>query len=280
MNILYCGDKNITDGVLLSALSLADNVKEPLNVYILTASLDYGEKCCVSVPQRFADFLDKKLKSHSPQSTVTLIDITSLFEKELPLANVKTRFTPCCMLRLFADLVPELPDKLLYLDNDVLCRKDPSELYYLDIDDFEFAGVLDRYGKWFFHNGRFKLNYVNSGVLLLNMPLIRQNGLFEKCRIQCAERKMLLPDQSALNKLSGSKKLLPRKFNEQKRLKDDTTLQHFTTYFRFLPYFRSVTVKPWDIERLHSVLKNYEYDTLLEKYLVCKNEYEKEILQK
>lgn len=32
-----------------------------------------------------------------------------------------TRFTPCCMLRLYADRIPELPDRLLYLDTDVLC---------------------------------------------------------------------------------------------------------------------------------------------------------------
>ncbi len=36
---------------------------------------------------------------------------------------MKTRFTPCCMLRLFADEILELPDKILYLDNDVICRK-------------------------------------------------------------------------------------------------------------------------------------------------------------
>ena len=41
MNILYCGDKNIERGLLMSVLSLIDNVNEPLNVYVLTLNVEY-----------------------------------------------------------------------------------------------------------------------------------------------------------------------------------------------------------------------------------------------
>ena len=44
MNILYSGDGNIADGLILSTLSLAKNVSEPLNIYILTASFEYKGK--------------------------------------------------------------------------------------------------------------------------------------------------------------------------------------------------------------------------------------------
>ena len=36
MNILYCGDKPMQKGILLSSMSLIGNVEEPLNIYILT----------------------------------------------------------------------------------------------------------------------------------------------------------------------------------------------------------------------------------------------------
>jgi len=77
---------------------------------------------------------------------------------------------------------------------------------------------------------------------------------------------MFLPDQSALNKLSVSKKRQPRRFNEQRKLRRDTVFQHFTTSFRFFPWFHTVTVKPWEIEKMHSKLKLHEYDTILYEY--------------
>lgn len=36
---------------------------------------------------------------------------------------MQSRFTACCMLRLFADKT-DIKDRVLYLDTDVLCRKD------------------------------------------------------------------------------------------------------------------------------------------------------------
>lgn len=77
---------------------------------------------------------------------------------------------------------------------------------------------------------------------------------------------MFMPDQSAINKLAKYKKILPRKFNEQRKLHKDTIIQHFTTSFRFFPCFHSVTVKPWEIEKVHGKLKIYEYDDILEEY--------------
>ena len=44
MNILYCGDKNTKDGLLISIMSLMKNVREPLNIYILTADITHGGK--------------------------------------------------------------------------------------------------------------------------------------------------------------------------------------------------------------------------------------------
>ena len=36
MNILYCGDENIIDGLLISILSLLKNTDRVLNIYVLT----------------------------------------------------------------------------------------------------------------------------------------------------------------------------------------------------------------------------------------------------
>mgnify|MGYP000431158760 FL=1 len=267
MNILYCGDKNIIDGLIISILSLLKNTNEILNIYVLTASIKLEEKEYKAIASEEINILDKILKEKNSNNFVKVIDITKKFAKEVPLKNIKTRFTPCCMLRLFADEIPELPkDRILYLDNDVICRKDCSDFYNQNIDDTELVGVLDYYGKWFFKKKNLKFDYINSGVLLLNINKIKETKLFEKARKMCIEKKMFMPDQSALNKLSVKKRILPRKYNEQRRLKKDTVIQHFTTSFRIFPVFHSVTIKPWNIENVHKKLKIFEYDDLFEEY--------------
>ena len=277
MNILYCGDKNIADGLVISALSLLGHSSEPLNIYVLTVHFETEERKCEALPQSLADFLDGRIKAENPGSSVKLIDVTSLFTSELPEANLGTRFTPCCMLRLYADLVPGLPDRLLYLDNDVICRRDFDDFYNMDMTGAEIAGVLDYYGSWFFRRRIFSRYYLNSGVLLLNMPEIRRTGLFSRCRKRCAENKMFMPDQSALNKLSDKKIILPRIYNEQRKLHDDTIFQHFTTSFRFFPWLHAVSVKPWQVEKMHEVLGIHEYDGLLEKSSFLMSDYEKSL---
>lgn len=39
MNILYCGDKNIADGLMISTLSLLRTVREPLHITVLTMEI-------------------------------------------------------------------------------------------------------------------------------------------------------------------------------------------------------------------------------------------------
>lgn len=263
MNILYCGDKNIADGLTLSVLSLIGHTREPLNILILTADLAAGNRRCVALPEDFAEFLDMRLKVFDPRHSVRLFNVTPLFGAEPPTANLGTRFTPCCMLRLYADLVPDVPDRVLYLDNDVVCRGDFSELYYTDLGGAELAGVPDYYGRWFFRRRVIVHDYLNSGVLLLDMKKIRADGLFRRCRRMCAAKRMFMPDQSALNKLAKSKKIMPRRYNEQRRQQNNTVFRHFTMTFRLFPTFHTVSVKPWQEDKMHEVLKIYEYDALI-----------------
>ena len=60
MNILYCGDKNIEDGLIISVLSLLKNVRTNLNVYVLT--INSKEWNIKGVTERCIDILDSKMK--------------------------------------------------------------------------------------------------------------------------------------------------------------------------------------------------------------------------
>ena len=266
MNILYCGDKGIARGVLVSILSLVKNNSEQLHIYIMT--INYEDTAAFT--KKSAKFLDKLVKEKNAKSFVRLIDATEVFVKNLPSKNMGSYFTPCSMLRLYADKVPELAklDRILYLDYDVVCRKDISEFYNTNLDGIEAAGVLDIYGKNFYHyHGIFNFDYMNSGVMLFNMPECIKTGMFEKAVKLCMQRWMMLADQAALNKSITRRKLMPRKYNEQgERPREDTVLHHFSNNFKFWPYFRVQKVKPFEVEKIHNVLKITEYDDILKEY--------------
>lgn len=272
MNILYCGDANMENGILLSTLSLISCTEEELCVYILTAGMTQEKRFPIS--KDFENKLTKTLKRKNENSYASVIDISEIFFKNIPQANIKTRFTPFCMLRLFADEVKEIPDRILYLDTDVLCRKDFVDFYNKKMADCDICGALDRYGKYFFKKSPFKFNYINSGVLLINMKRVRENKTFLKCRELCKNKKMFMPDQSALNKIC-EKNIISRIYNEQGDPNDKTVFQHFSTRFLFFPYIRTRTVKPWETERVKNVLKINDYNKLFESYKKEKENYEK-----
>lgn len=269
MNILFCGDRNVQDGLLIAVLSLLENTQEHLDIYVLTLDMSMNGRIYSPIEQTFVDYLNETVSAQYDDRLYTkLIDTTDLFKDETPDTNLSTRFTPCCMLRLFADKIDEIPDRILYLDTDVICRRDFGDFYYQNMDGVEIAGVLDYYGSWFFRKNIFKRDYLNSGVLLMNMCELRKTGLLSSCRHMCTTKQMFMPDQSALNKLSVSKRICERKYNDQRRLHSDTVFQHFTTHFRFFPYVRTENVKPWQTEEVTTILHipESEYGALFAKY--------------
>ena len=241
MNILYCGDNNITNGLIISILSLIKHTDEELNIYVLTMKYEKYKPLSKDVIK----VLDKKLKEKNKNSKINLIDITNKVIKCLPTANLSTRFTPYCMLRLYADKVDELPSKILYLDNDVVALKDFTDFYNLDITNYDIAGVFDYYGSHIYRKKIIIKDYLNSGVLLMNLDRIKENNLFEKCRIRCRDKEMLLPDQEAINTYCSKKLIVNRIYNEQHKTTNKTVFRHYTTTFKFFPKVRTQTIKPW-----------------------------------
>ena len=161
MNILYCGDRGIARGTLVSILSILKYNPQVLHFYILT--INY--KDTKAFTEKSAKFLDELVKKMNKKSFVKLIDATDVFVKNLPKKNMGSYFTPCSMLRLYIDKVPEINqlDRVLYLDYDVVCRGDLSEFYDMDLANIEAAGVLDIYGRrWYHYHGLFKQDYMNS----------------------------------------------------------------------------------------------------------------------
>jgi len=268
INILCAGNYKVFDGMLITSLSILKHCTEPINLYVLTMDLTDMNEVYKPINDKHINCLKKIYKDVNANSDVYKLDITDMFKKEYENSPNKENFyTPYTFLRLFADQL-ELPDKILYLDTDVVANGNIAELYNKDITDYELAGVQDNYGKWFFNK-----KYLNAGVLLFNMVKLRETKMLNRAMKLCARKKIFLLDQTAINKLTKKKLILPRKFNEQKKLQKDTILRHFSMTLKFYPVFKKQNIKPWQIDLLHSVLKCYAFDDILEKYKQIINKF-------
>ncbi|MBQ7172057.1 MAG: glycosyl transferase [Clostridia bacterium] len=271
ISLLYAGNEKVFDGILISALSAARHASRPLSVTLLTMDLTDQNAAFTPITEAQRAFLLRVLQKENPQNAVSLLDIGALYrEKLLSSPNAATSYSPYCFLRLFADKL-DLPEKVLYLDADTVINGDLAELFDTDLTGYEYGAVLDYYGKIFM--GR---HYFNSGVMLLNLPEIRRTGLFAAAADLCARKRLFLPDQTALYRCTKRNKLLPRRFNEQKKYdRPDTVIQHFTKTILWLPYFHTRTIKPWQPDLVKQTLTR-RYDALLDEAFALKHTFEEE----
>lgn len=270
INLMYAGNTGVFGGLIIGAVSAAQNVREPVTVYILTMDLTEKDPAYIPINEKQRLFLEEIYRRANPQSRVILIDAGDEYRSVmLDSPNGQTSYTPYTFLRLFADRLPSVPDRVLYLDTDTLINRDIGELFRTDMGGAELAAVRDYYGRVFM--GR---DYFNAGVLLLDMKKIRENGLFARAAELCAGKKLFLPDQTALNRLVSKKLLLPGKYNEQKHFRDDTVIQHFAKTIIWFPYFHTRNIKPWQTELVSSRLTD-KYDGILAEYRRLAADYKK-----
>ena len=264
MNILFCGNSRAFDGILIAVLSIIKHYKGQLSIYIMTANLQDMNEAYTPICWQQARLLEDIASMVCPESRVILIDKTMTMRAELDdWVNKNTVYTPYSFLRLYADTLPV--DRVLYLDADVVACGSIEALYETDIEKYELAGVRDFLGKWFIGH-----NYINTGVLLINLEKCRESGVLERARIMCRYKKLFFPDQTAINILCREKCFLPAKYNEQKRYRPDTVIQHFCKSLRIFPYVHTVNVKPWEVDKLHSVYRLHAHDEVLKQYEAIK----------
>ena len=270
INILLCGNEKVFDGALTELISITNRTKEAVNCYIFTMNLSRIKPEYISITDEQVEFLNGVVKSKNKENNVTKIDVTDLYEREfMKCANETAYCTPYTLLRLLADLVPNMPDKLLYLDIDIMAGNDISKLYNINIDEYEYAAVKEKYGCWLI-----RPDYINAGMLLLNMKKIKETKLLEKARHLIKTKKMLFADQDAIFRSTTKKLIIPRIYNEQSKFnKKDTVICHFCKRLMFLPYPHTENYKQWNVNEVHKVLKCYYFDKDLDEYIQLKEKY-------
>lgn len=268
MDILFCGNDKVFDGVLTAGLSIVRRLKKPrpLTIHIFTMELTRVSPDYLPMTQKHAEIIENALRRHNPDTRVILYDVTENYEKHLKQnANEGCYCSPYTLLRLLADLYP-MPDTLLYLDADVMVCKDLGLLYDLDVECVEYAAARDHYGHLLVHP-----NYINAGVLLFNMKRCRETGIFEKSRELIRTKKLMFADQSALIRSTTKRKVLRHWFNDQKFLYRKTVIRHFSKRLFYLPYPHTENIKQWHVDKVHQKFGYTGFDDILEEYQQIKD---------
>ena len=274
VNILFCGNDKVFDGMLTCSLSIVKRTesREPFAFYVFTMDVSHIDPKYVPVTDAQIDFYENIMKSYNKDNKVIKIDVTKEYHDAFDgCPNESAYCSPYTLIRLLADKVDGMPDKLLYLDADIMFNRDIHLLYDIDVSEYEYAAARDHYGKYLL-----RPDYINAGVLLFNMVKMKENHVFEKAVDQLRNKKLLFADQSALFRSTSKKKMLPQRFNDQKFLHKHTVVRHFSKRLFWLPYPHTENIKQWDVSKVHKKFRYYVFDDILYEYIYQRERFKRE----
>lgn len=181
------------------------------------------------------------------------------------------KFHYSCWYRiLLADLLPDL-DRILYLDCDIIVTDDLEPLWQTDLEGRIFGGCVNPlYGpmkRAVRDMGITEhLDYLNSGVLLLDLPKMREANLSERLREYAVDHPdNACPEQDALSVVfRGQWKRLHPRWNVQTALFDlpPRKLPHTEAEVKEAVNVPAVIhfngpFKPWHVHCTHSLRSLY-----------------------
>lgn len=200
MNILVTLNANYLDVLIVMLKSLAySNKHKNFDVYVMNNSLT----------KENIEFLKENTLNN-----IKIIDL-KVNDKELNKAPVTKRYPKEMYYRIFASYyLPKSVDKILYLDPDLVVINKLDKLYNMDLDNYYFAAASHIWGiLQTFNRIRLRMNsddvYINSGVMLMNIKLLRreQNKNEVYKFIKKNKNKLMLPDQDVISGLYANKVL-------------------------------------------------------------------------
>ncbi len=191
VNVVFASDKNYLKYTAVTLYSLLDSMGDDnVCVYILTDEyLDESE-------------LDK-LRSMTDRN----VKIINIVIDATKFTHIKT--TPGITLATYYRLVmhdylPDILDRCIYLDSDLIIRESISNIYNIPMEGFLFAGVEDSISHSY--NDKFDAlpsdPHINAGVTLFNLKLARDINFSQEIDnyISSHKYRITLGDQQIINR--------------------------------------------------------------------------------
>ncbi len=193
MNICFAVNDAYADKLAVTMLSiLADNRQEPIHFYCLTTDFTEESKKKINALH----------KAYGNWDIVYLCPDKALFapfKLTSDYISIETYYRYA-----IADMLAD-EDKCLYLDADIAVNGQLKPLYDTELGDNYCAGARDLYVERIGHNEKIGLAaddlYINAGVLLLNLALMRRDNI-SACLFENTVRlqdKIRFQDQDILN---------------------------------------------------------------------------------
>jgi len=200
MNILLCLNKKFINLMTSLIVSIIENNDDELNFYII--SKDINAFC-----------LDSMRKHFTRSVNLNLIKIEDDFLKDAPISD---RYPLEIYYRIFApSLLPNSIKRILYLDCDIIVKGSLKKLYNMDFNNNLYIGTtnvkefLKRFNQ-IKNKAPKDSEYLNTGVLLMNLELLRKEQNYEEIfdYIKRRSKYFILPDQDIISTLYGNRVIL------------------------------------------------------------------------
>jgi lipopolysaccharide biosynthesis glycosyltransferase len=209
IDIAFCFDENLWKqaGVAITSLLLNSAGKCGYNIYCVVHR-------SVNLPDRHD--LTKLVREFDPHSSITFLDANADFDDSYTGGYSKGIYYRMMLPNLLPD-----PEKIIYADVDTLFLDSLADIEDINMTGCYVAGVKDiinaqSHWKYLPADNKHSLvgGYINSGFLILNLKLIRENGLYERWLDLSIAKKYNYPDQDILNITCKGKILhLPPRYN-------------------------------------------------------------------
>ena len=133
--------------------------------------------------------------------------------------NKERHVTTAALLKFYIPQILDDINKVIYIDSDVLILHNLNELYNIDLENNYAAAIIDNQTISGKETHLKKLNfkfeaYFNSGVMLLNLALMRKNNITDKLIDYRLNKYNHFMDQDAFNMVIGDNvKYISLKYN-------------------------------------------------------------------
>lgn len=222
MNILISIDEKFIRHAETMLVSLSHQTKENIDVYLMYNKIS---------KKKLAKFKNKMEKQTTCKVNPILFSNDKI--KDFPTTDGgKAFFGLEAYNRLFCQFyLPKSINRILYLDVDMIVSKDITELYNMDFEDNYYLSCRDYSVEDANRINIENEQYVNSGMILINLSKLRKETKLEEIINYIEENKdnLKYPDQDILNMLYINKiKRIDGKYNflvkDNKLYKDNTNI--------------------------------------------------------
>ncbi|MDR3253697.1 MAG: glycosyltransferase family 8 protein [Endomicrobium sp.] len=226
INIALCYDDKfwMEAGVAITSLLCVSKDKCNYNIYCVISS---------SVNKTMQNILESLVKKHSASSNIKFFAVIDQLND--------VRFASMYYRLLLPQILFDI-DKIIYSDIDVVFNLNLQELDSIDVNSYYIAGVKDfnkknfknkLWNKYNIHNINDNGQYINSGILVMNLKKIRQDNIDKKW-LYFVKENFPFHDQDIINvSCKGKILFLPSEYNF---LDINAKVLHF-----------SGNIKPWNV---------------------------------